>query len=123
VFDIERDDESVEFFDGTTRGELMIKRCNACGHYLRPDAIVCTQCHDDDLVWTAASGRASLVSWIVVHRAEAEPAVVGLVELEEGPWLHTGLVDVDRAQLAVGDALEVGFERAGDEYVPIFRPA
>jgi uncharacterized OB-fold protein len=58
-----------------------------------------------------------------VDGAEREPPIVGLVELEEGPWLHARLVDVDTATLSVGDALVVGFEPAGEETVPIFRPA
>jgi len=32
VPDAVRDMESAPFFDGTARGELMIKRCDACGH-------------------------------------------------------------------------------------------
>jgi hypothetical protein len=121
--DVTRDAESAEFFDGTARGELMVKRCDACGHTSRPDAITCSQCHGSTFTWVAASGRGSLVTWTVVHGAEREPPIVGLVELEEGPWLHARLVDVDTATLSVGDPLVVGFEPAGEETVPIFRPA
>ena len=49
--------------------------------------------------------------------------MVGLVELDEGPWLHARLVDVDTASLSVGDAFAVDFEPAGEEKIPIFRPA
>ncbi|HXY91584.1 MAG TPA: OB-fold domain-containing protein [Acidimicrobiia bacterium] len=121
--DVARDEESTEFFDGTARGELMVKQCSACGHHLRPDSISCSKCYGNELLWTRASGRGTLVSWIVVHGAEQEPPVVGLVELDEGPWLHARLVDVDTATLAVGDAFVVDFEPAGEERIPIFRPA
>ena len=116
-----RDEDSVEFFDGTARGELVIKQCDTCGHHLRPDAMACSKCHGSALSWTKSSGRGSLVSWIVVHHGE--PAVVGLVELDEGPWLHARLVDVDNASLSVGDALVVDFEPAGPEKIPVFRRA
>jgi hypothetical protein len=46
-----------------------------------------------------------------------------LVELAEGPWLHARLVDVDTASLSVGDAFTVDFEPAGEERIPVFRPA
>jgi uncharacterized OB-fold protein len=122
VADVIRDDDSAEFFDGTARGELMIKRCDTCGHHLRPDSIACSICHGDALSWTDACGRGSVVSWIVVHGSESE-TTVGLVELDEGPWLHARLVGVDTKTLSVGDAVEVDFEPAGAEAVPVFRPA
>lgn len=122
MVDVIRDADSAEFFDGTARGDLMIKRCNACGHYLRPDAIACSKCHGAALSWTDSSGRGSLVSWIVVHENDFE-LTVGLVELDEGPWLHARLVDVDTAALSVGDPFEVDFEPAGTETIPVFRPA
>jgi uncharacterized protein len=121
MVDMLRDDDSVEFFDGTERGELVIKHCDACGHYLRPDAMACSKCHGSALSWTSSSGRGSLVSWIVVHGGTS--SVVGLVELDEGPWLHARLVDVDTTSLSVGDAFAVDFEPAGEEQIPIFRPA
>jgi uncharacterized OB-fold protein len=119
VFDVVRDDDSVEFFDGTARGVLMIKQCGSCGHFVRPDAISCSRCRGTELAWVEASGRGTLVSWIVVH-ADA-PRIVALVELVEGPWLHARLLDVDAATLSVGDAFEVEFEQAGAEWIPVFR--
>lgn len=119
MVDLIRDDDSIEFFDGTARGVLVIKQCDACGHDNRPDAMACSKCHGTDLSWKDASGRGSLVSWIVVHGDEA--SVVGLVELEEGPWLYGRLVDVDTEALSVGDAFAVDFEQAGAEKIPIFR--
>ena len=119
MVDVLRDDDSIEFFDGTARGELMIKRCDSCGQFQRPDAIACSKGHAITLSWTESSGRGWLVSWIVVH---GEPSsVVGLVELDEGPWLHGRLVDVDTRTLSVGDAFTVDFEQAGEEKIPIFR--
>jgi hypothetical protein len=121
MVDVIRDDDSAEFFDGAARGELMIKQCATCGHSLRPDAMACSKCHGTALSWTRSSGRGSLVSWIVVHGGE--PRIVGLVELDEGPWFHARLVDTDAAALSVGGEFVVGFEPAGPENVPVFRPA
>jgi hypothetical protein len=57
----------------------------------------------------------------VVHGRDGT-TVAGVVELDEGPWLHARLVDVDAGALAVGAPLVVGFADAGDERVPVFRP-
>ena len=115
-----RDDESAPFFDGTARDELMVKRCDACGHHVRGIAMVCTACHGPDLTWVVASGSASLVTWTVVHGRDA-PTVAAVVELDEGPWLHARLVDVDPGALRVGTRLAVEFVDAGEERVPVFR--
>jgi uncharacterized OB-fold protein len=123
VVEVVRDDESAEFFDGAARGELMVKRCDTCGQWLRPDAIACSRCRGNALRWAVASGRGTLVTWTVAHGAEREPPVAGLVELEEGPWLHGRLVDVDKAGLSVGDPFLVDFEDAGEERIPVFRRA
>jgi uncharacterized OB-fold protein len=121
VLDVVRDEASAPFFDGTARGVLVIKQCDACGHHLRPDASVCSRCHTPDPSWVDAVGTGTLVTWIVVP--DEPPRVVALVELDEGPWLHARLVDVETGALAVGDPLRVDFEPAGTERVPVFRPA
>jgi uncharacterized OB-fold protein len=68
------------------------------------------------------------VSWVVVYRRPASPDTeperswVGLVELEEGPWMHAALVDVDEAELAAGVGLSVDFVTPPDsEALPVFR--
>jgi uncharacterized OB-fold protein len=116
-----RDDESAAFFDGTARGELTVKRCNTCGHHLRPVAIACTACHGADLSWVATAGTGTLVSWTVVH-GRGDEVVAGIVELDEGPWIHARLLDADPTRLEVGTPLVVEFLAAGEEHVPVFRP-
>ena len=114
-----RDEESAPFFDGAARGELMVKRCDACGHHLRPVAIACTVCRSPDLSWVGSSGLGTLVSWVVVHGRDAD-TVSGIIELDEGPWFHARLVDVDTDALSVGTPLAVSFVDAGQERVPVF---
>ncbi len=119
--DMVRDDESAAFFDGTARGELMVKRCDACGHHVRPITIACTACHGADLSWAATVGTGTLVSWTVVH-GRGDDVVAGIVELDEGPWIHARLRDTDPARLAVGTPVVAEFVTAGEEHVPVFTP-
>jgi uncharacterized OB-fold protein len=126
-----RDDVSAPFFDGTDRGELRIRRCPG-GHHLAPDRAQCHVCGSTDLDWVQASGNARLVSWVVVHTRPANAGqdgradVLGLVELEEGPWMHAALIGTDGAPasgLAAGQPMVVDFVRPGDgEALPAFRP-
>ena len=120
--EVARDDESAPFFDGAARGELMVKRCEACGHHVRPAALACTACHSDSLQWVAAAGSGSVVSWAVVHGRDAQ-TVGAVVELDEGPWFDARLVDADPAALSVGTRVTVRFVEAGGERVPVFVPS
>jgi len=68
-------------------------------------------------------------SWIVVHQSQhpafnAEtPYNVAIVELEEGPRLHTNIVDCANEAIYIGMPVEVVFEKANDEIaLPKFRP-
>ena len=122
---IRRDERSAGFFDGAARDELRVLRCAGCGAAHGPAAVACPHCGGTDLSWAAASGAATLVSWAVPHeRASGAPAVVlALVELAEGPWMHTR-VDADPAALRAGLPLTARFVHLPDgESFPIFVPA
>jgi len=122
---IRRDDASAAFFDGAARDELMIRRCGSCGRAHAPATASCPDCGGDRLDWVPAAGTATLVTWAVPYeKATASPAVVfGLVELAEGPWMHTR-VDADPAALRAGAPLAVRFHHPDDgESFPTFVPA
>ncbi|HEY3733693.1 MAG TPA: OB-fold domain-containing protein [Streptosporangiaceae bacterium] len=130
---IRADGRSAPFFEAAARDVLLIKRCAACGHWLDPQATTCTGCGTDDPPWEAASGRGTLVSWAMAHPRQgtpgAEAAVLALVELDEGPWLHSRLDPADGTEAAGGAGLRAGlrltahFEHPGEgESYPVFRP-
>ncbi|WP_018657170.1 Zn-ribbon domain-containing OB-fold protein [Actinomadura flavalba] len=111
---LRRDGRTDAFFDGTAAERLMIRHCAECDVHLAPDATSCPGCGDEDPGWARASGDASLVSWTVTHGRPAEdgtvpePALLALVELDEGPWLYTRLA-VARAALREGLPLTAAY--------------
>jgi uncharacterized OB-fold protein len=123
------DGRSDAFFDGAAADRLMIKRCDACARSAAPDADECVGCGGEELGWAEATGQATLVSWAIAHArpgqdgAAPPPAVLALVELREGPWLHARLDGVARGDLRVGLPLRAHFEHPGqgESYV-VFRP-
>ena len=70
-----------------------------------------------------------MISWVLVHDpptpvlADCVPYVVGIVEVEGGPWMVARIVAVD-ATLHVRSDLEVRFVDSGSkergEAVPVF---
>jgi uncharacterized protein len=127
---VERDAASAEFFDAAAEGRLLVRRCTGCGAWYPPQQRRCPD--GGDVAWAAASGRATLVSWAAepvrdawreLAAAGGERCVVALVELEEGPWLHSAMPGVDPAVLRTGLPLTVRFPRIGEgEPVPVFLP-
>jgi uncharacterized OB-fold protein len=85
------------YWDALANGKLMFQRCE-CGHAFLPARHECPSCWSDALTWQQASGRGTLVSWVVYHIAYNEafknrlPYNVAVVELEEGPRLITNMV-------------------------------
>jgi uncharacterized protein len=124
-----RDDHSAPFFDALGQGRLLLRRDPRSGRWHRPTAV--TAPDGGALEWSAARGTGTVESWAVVHSRDDEPVLVGIVELDEGPWLRTRLVDL--APEALTDGLPVrlvprvlsGPDPSGApaEPVPCFGPA
>lgn len=121
------DPDSEPFWEGTRRGVLLIQRCDRCGRHQFPPRALCIRC-GGAVGWVAASGRAEVYSFTVVHRApeafqDQVPYVVALVDLEEGVRLMTRL-EVAPAEARIGVAVQVGFQTVSDEVtLPVFRTA
>lgn len=125
----EPDERSQPFFDAAARGELLLRRCDACSAWLHPAAPLCTECLAEDLRWEAASGEGVVYSFAVMHQfyhpgfAADLPYNLAVVELVEGPRLQTNLVDIATADIAVGMPVRVAFEPIEGLPLPTFRPA
>jgi uncharacterized protein len=127
ILPVTRDAETAGFFDGTLAGEFRLRRSRVTGEILGPQA-----CADStgatDLEWVAAAGTGHVVSWAVSYGKPAggvQPvqSVIAIVELDEGPWWWTELVDADPAELREGLPVQVEFVRpeGSDETLPVFR--
>jgi uncharacterized OB-fold protein len=122
-------EDSAPYWEAAQRGELRLQRCNACGHSRFPPALLCARCLGEDHQWVKLSGRGTVFSWIVVHQSQHPafnsdtPYNVTIVELEEGPRLHTNLVECPNDEIHIGMAVEVVFDRVNDDVTLIrFRP-
>jgi hypothetical protein len=121
--------ETKEFWDATTRGRLLLKRCLDCGSVIWYPRAICPECASLRTEWFESSGRGRLYSYTVNHRgqaayAAAEPYVLAYVQLDEGPRMMTNVVGADAADLAVGLPVEVEFHDTGEgAALPRFRPA
>ena len=105
-----------EFYQFCKDHELRFQRCSECGTWRHMPRETCAACGSFDWSWQASSGKATLFSWTIIHRAlqpafaEDVPYASAVVEMEEGIRLVSRLVDVAFDELKIGLPLEVGFE-------------
>ena len=121
------DEASTPFFEGAARGELMLQRCRSCGAFMWPVRARCVECFSSEVDWAAASGRAELYSFVVVHQPYPgfeEQYVLATVQTPEGVRFNTSIVGADADELTIGMQLTVVFEPVSDDVVvPKFSPA
>lgn len=129
--------ESHAFWTGGQRGELLINRCHACGHFFHPPGPACWRCRSTDVAPEPVSGRATVAAYTVNRQpwipGLEPPYIVAMVELADEPDIRliTNIVGVSPDAICVGMPVEVFFEdwtdASGEEdsrvWLPLFRPA
>ena len=123
-------DDTRPFWDACRRHELVIQRCTACGTFRHLPTPVCWKCRSFAHEWVAVSGRGSVYSYAVVHRAFLPelaahvPYIVVVVALDDalGVRIVSNLVETAPDDVRVGLGVEVVFDDVGaDVTVPRFR--
>jgi len=121
-----RDERSAPFFDALAEGRLLLKRCSLHRHVSGPEVMFCAHCGSAELEWVDAQGVGEVVSWTAIHSRPDEQGrttvarVVGVVELQEGPWLIAPLLVDDPAALSIGDPVTLQPLQAEGELIPAF---
>lgn len=121
--------ETRHYWEGTRAGELRLQKCAECNHVYFPPRPFCPKCASRDVSVVRASGRATLYSYVIHHRAApgfTPPYSIAVVELEEGPRMMSNIVEVEQTPqaLQLDMPLEVVFQRMSEEIsLPMFRPA
>jgi len=123
-------EETRAYWEGATRGELVLQRCRACGRVQHRPRALCVSCLSDAIEHFVASGRGRVYTFTVTHQngargfREALPYVLAYVELDEGPRVLSNIVGCDPRAVAIGMEVRATFASSADGYaVPCFCPA
>ena len=123
-------EEWIPYWDAGRRRELRFQRCTACGQWRFPPQPMCASCHSLDHEWALSSGKARLLSWVVVYPPvlpawkERTPYVVVLVESDEGCRTMGNLLGATADDLRMDMPMRVDFASSVDgDLVPQWRPA
>src|SRR5216683_1653711 len=114
-------EDTLEYWEACKRGELRLQRCSDCGHWRFPPSVLCPRCLSERSSWEALSGRGTVYTFIIVHRPqhpafyEDVPYNVAIVELEEGPRMHSRIVGCTNEEIRIGMPVEVTFEKKNDD--------
>ena len=123
--------ETQFFWDKCKEHELWLQRCQACRHVFFYPRLHCPQCLSDEVPGFRASGKGTLWTYMINHRAvpgfeDDAPYAIAIVQLEEGPRMMSNIVGIENTpeNLVLDMPLEVVFEDATEEIsIPKFRPA
>ena len=118
---------SRPFWEAARRHELKLQQCGACNKYVYYPRDRCPHCFADQLAWKVVSGRGKVYSYTVVRRASArsfaDPYVLAIVELEEGPRLTSNIV-APPEKVRVEMPVTVFFDDVTPEHTLVkFKPA
>ena len=120
--------ETEHFWEGCKQGELRLQRCESCDHSYFPPRPFCPACGSREVQIYAASGDATLYSYVINHRPRPdmgkEPHSIAVVTLREGPRMMTNIVGCPQTPeaLQLDMPLHVKFETFGDTALPLFEP-
>ena len=124
-------DVTVDFWEATKEGRLLVQYCGACDSAIFYPREVCPTCLSaDSLEWRPSSGKGTVYAYSVQHRpanptmADRVPYTVALVELDEGIRMMSNIIDCSPDDVSVGMPVTVAWEDLSDgRKLPQFSPA
>ncbi|MGE0387502.1 MAG: Zn-ribbon domain-containing OB-fold protein [Gammaproteobacteria bacterium] len=122
---------SAPFWQAARRHELMIQRCQDCGHWIWYPQDLCYQCNSAKLGWEKIGGNGTIYTYIVVRHglhpyfAKHLPLAVAMVSLDDAPYVRllANIMECKPEDVKVGMPVEVVFEDVDERVtLPQFRP-
>lgn len=121
--------ETAPFWEGTRKHRIMIPRCSRCNRFFFFPRAFCPSCYGDDISWERCSGKGTVYTFTVVHRAAIPsfsadvPYVYALVDLEEGVRMTGNILDCSPQEVYVGMPVEAVFiDINGETTLVQFKP-
>ena len=120
--------ETQHFWEGTKNHELLLQRCRDCDTAYFPPRPICPTNSSSDIEIVKASGKAKLISYMINNRQHPSfdgPYAIAVVQLEEGPFMMTNIVNCEQTPeaLVLDMPVEVVFEKINDDItLPLFQP-
>jgi len=128
------DIDAAPFWQGTSRGELLVQICAACGRRRMPPRPMCPACRSTRQSWEKLSGRGTIWSFVVPHPPllpayqELAPYNVITVAVDEDPSIRFvgnlvarpdgAINEIDPHTIRIGERVRVVFHPFDDVHLP-----
>jgi len=118
---------SEPFWDAARRGDLVVPYCPSCELRFFVPEPACPGCLASDWHYVASTGRGTVYSLTVVHRAPGPgfeaPFALAVIDLDDGATLLSHVDAGDPEAVAIGMRVRVDFRPLTDEItLPCFVP-
>jgi uncharacterized OB-fold protein len=117
------------FWESVRAQSMKLQQCDDCGAFRFIPFEICNKCHSESCTWTTISGRGTIYTYTIVHRAPTPayqkdaPYVIVHVVMQEGPRISGNLIGCPHDQVAIGMPVELTYEVATPELTLYkFRP-
>lgn len=125
-----RSPHSAAYWEGLRNGKIVLQKCGDCGEWTHPPGPQCTSCLSANRTYVALSGRGTIYTYTVTHRAmhpefkKDAPYIIVYVQLEEGLKLASWLTGIDPREVKIGMKVQAWFEKIDERtFLHRFRPA
>ncbi|MBM2824967.1 MAG: hypothetical protein HW402_631 [Dehalococcoidales bacterium] len=115
------DPDNAEFWQACKRHELVLPRCPHCKTYRYPPSPMCHVCNSMDVEWVKSAGKGKIYSYVITVQP-VHPGFVGkvpfatvLVQLQEGVFMISNIVNSDPYEIRIDMPVEVVFEDVTEE--------
>jgi uncharacterized protein len=121
------DEVSAPHWRAASEGRLIVQRCDDCHAFVWLPAPVCPHCFSSAVRWVDSPGTGQVHTYTVIHRppnpGTPTPYVVAVVELDEGWYMLTNIVDCGSDEVHTGMRVVATFEKLdADIGLAMFRP-
>jgi uncharacterized protein len=113
----------VTYREGLAKGELRFQRCGDCDRAVFYPRVLCPFCGSGELAWAVAAGDGVVYATTAMHRRDADPYNVCLVDLDEGFRMMSRVEGPAAAAVAIGGRVRLRIDADAAEPVPVFVPA
>ena len=114
-------DITKPFWEAAANNKLIIQKCAACGKSQFYPRLFCTHCLAEDLIWIDCTGKGTVYSYTINHRApnpfmkDRLPYVVAAIDLDEGVRMIANIIDSPIDQVKIGAKVHVVFEKVSED--------
>lgn len=122
--------QTAAYWKAASEGRLLLGTCGDCGKLCHPPQSVCPFCWSSNVGTRAAGGMGKVNAFTIVHQTAVPafrdriPYVVAYVELEEGLFVNSNIINCDPHAVKIGMPLKATFERLNDDAgATLFEPA